>query len=116
MIKHHLMEVVLVKSIISAVLEREGISLYGFCSFSAVKEQLLPCRAASRLPPSPQNVIVCLFPYAFADDSPRNLSRYACVPDYHRVVGDTLSTVSSALSSVMEYTFTSFVDNLVLNE
>ena len=94
----------------------KGIHLYGVCSFGEVKDRLLPCRALSRLPTNPQSIIVCLFPYKFSDDSPRNLSRYACVPDYHRVVGATLDEVSQQLSDVMGYTFTAFVDNSPIPE
>lgn len=104
------------KASIEDILHRKGILLYGFCAFESVKERLIDCRAAARLPQVPKTIIVCLFPYQFADNSPRNLSRYACVPDYHRVVGDVLDNVSEALTDVTGYTFTSFVDNSPIPE
>jgi len=104
------------KASIEDILQRKGILLYGFCAFESVKERLIDCRAAARLPQVPKTIIACLFPYQFADNSPRNLSRYACVPDYHRVIGDVLDDISKNLENVMGYTFTPFVDNSPIPE
>ncbi len=104
------------KATIEGALRRKGISLYSFCTYDAIKEHLIECRAAARLPQNPKSVIVCLFPYQFSDVSARNLSRYACVSDYHHVVGDCLNDICVHLSSVMGYNFTAFVDNSPIPE
>ena len=77
----------------------ESVELYGVCDFAAVCERLLPCRAASRLPEGAQSIIVAAFPYRFAGEERRNISRYAAVPDYHRAVGQVLQRVADRLAT-----------------
>ena len=101
---------------IDRVLQECGLTEYGLCPFAPLQAKLLPCRAASRLPASPEAVIVCLFPYRFASDAPRNLSRYACVPDYHRVVGDALAQAAEKLQQTLDFSFVPFVDNSPIPE
>ena len=62
-------------------------------------------------------MIVVLFPYAVASDAPRNLSRYACVPDYHTVAGNVLSAFAAALRERFpDDRFEPFMDNSPLPE
>ncbi|MBE6763341.1 MAG: epoxyqueuosine reductase [Ruminococcaceae bacterium] len=89
----------------------------GVCAFDTEKRPLLSCRAASRLPDGARSVIVVLFPYAFADDRPRNLSRYACVPDYHTAAGAVLKGFAQSLCERFENErFEPFMDNSPLPE
>ena len=101
---------------IARALEKQGIQLYGYCTFASLRTRLLSCRAATRLPNDPQTVIVCLFPYRVDSDAPRNLSRYACVPDYHQVAGAALERAATSLNDVNGFTFTPFVDNSPIPE
>lgn len=72
---------------LSSALENEGLFLHGFAPFAPFRDRLLSCRATARLPAQPRTVLAALFPYQFTDNGPRNLSRYACVPDYHDAAG-----------------------------
>lgn len=95
------------------------ITLYGFCPFSSIADRLLPCRALSRLPQQAATVIVCLFPYRFEEDKLplRNLSRYACVPDYHMAAGNVLQKAAAHLASVYApHVFVPFIDNSPIPE
>ena len=97
------------------VLSRLGIPDAGAVSFSGCLP-LLPCRAAERLPENAKSVIVCVFPYYTEDDGPRNISRYAAVPDYHRVAGELLERACQELSGMFPNTFVSFADNSPIRE
>ena len=89
----------------------------GVCVFDTAKRPLLSCRAASRLPDEARSVIVVLFPYAVADERPRNLSRYACVPDYHTAAGAVLKAFAQMLSERFEgERFEPFMDNSPIPE
>ncbi len=101
---------------VRAVLDALHIPLFGVCSFVPLRPHLLPCRAAERLPKTPRSVIVCLFPYRVDSDLPRNLSRYACVPDYHRVVGSALWQAAEKLSPLLSAEVVPFVDNSPIPE
>lgn len=65
---------------ISDLLTGCGLPLHGACAFAELSHNLLPCRAAARLPDKPGTVLTLLFPYRFPDRGPRNLSRYAACP------------------------------------
>lgn len=105
---------------ITAVLHRFQLPLHGFLPFSAVEGHLLSCRAARRLPPGAQTVIPALFPYLFPEEEPprrRNLSRYACVPDYHQAAGEVLAAVARELKVAFpSFLFEPFIDNSPLPE
>lgn len=95
-----------------------GLPLHGACAFAELSHNLLPCRAAARLPDKPGTVLTLLFPYRFPDRGPRNLSRYAaCLPDYHLAAGEVLSSAAAALRAAYpRYRFEPFVDNSPLPE
>jgi epoxyqueuosine reductase QueG len=70
-----------------------------------------------RLPKNAHTVIVFLFPYRFSETIPRNLSRYACVPDYHVTAGAVLQEVAESLCAEQpEYVFEAFIDNSPIPE
>lgn len=103
---------------VSSILVQAGLPLHGFCGFNRLRDRLLPCRAASRLPNSAATVVAALFPYRFPDDTqPRNLSRYACVPDYHRVAGSVLENAAEQLRAAFPHQeFQAFIDNSPIPE
>ncbi len=94
-----------------------GLEAVGVCAFDPQKRPLLPCRAAKRLPPNARTVITVLFPYAHEDKTPRNVSRYACVPDYHEAAGAVLTQLAETLSQQFAgEAFEPFIDNSPLDE
>ena len=103
---------------VSPVLDEAGLPLHGFCRFEEIRPYLLSCRAASRIPAAAFSVIIALFPYRFPDDGgPRNLSLYACVPDYHRVAGDVLRRAAGQLARCYPvFVFEPFIDNSPIPE
>lgn len=103
---------------IQRILREYDLPLHGFCPFQAVQNHLLPCRATARLPENARTVLVTLFPYRFADEGPRNLSRYAaCLPDYHQAAGVSLNRAAAALMETFPlHRFEVFVDNSPLPE
>lgn len=89
----------------------------GVCAFETVSPFLLPCRAASRLPERPQSIIMMIFPYRFPDTPDRNLSRYACVPDYHIAAGAVLQAAADRCAALYpDYHFVPFLDNSPIPE
>ena len=96
-------------------LKEAGITEAGAVSFASCLP-LLPCRAAARLPENAAAVIVCGFPYYIKIEGQRNLSRYAAVPDYHRVVMAVLEPLCARLSAEFPGDFVPFVDNSPIRE
>ncbi len=95
----------------------QGLVSVGFCAYDEQKRPLLACRAAARLPQNARSVIVCLFPYAVASEEPRNISRYACVPDYHEAAGAVLRAFAESLRGAFpKERFEEFMDNSPLRE
>ncbi len=89
----------------------------GICEFHTIADHLLPCRAAKRLPENPKSVVMMIFPYRFPDSPGRNLSRYACVPDYHLVAGRVLEQAAARCEEQFPgYQFVPFVDNSPIPE
>jgi len=103
--------------IIRKILKEADIRDVGFCSFDGIKERLLECRAKNRLPENAKSVIVCLFPYKVKENPPENISRYAAVPDYHKVCGEILAAACDKLSKNIDgYQFEWFIDNSPIPE
>jgi epoxyqueuosine reductase len=103
----------LVDSIVSC-----GIEIFGFCNYDEVLP-LLPCRAVARLPLNPKSIIVCAFPYLVREPNNiiKNISYYACVPDYHIVVMNILKKLSTRLAEVYpNYQFEPFADSSPIRE
>lgn len=104
------------KTLISEIFLKNGINQIGFCRFSDILP-LIQCRAVSRLPESPETVIMCCFPYFVRKEKDRNLSYYACVRDYHDVAGKILGTISEQLKNTFpNYNFPFFADNSPVRE
>ncbi|MBR5272326.1 MAG: DUF1730 domain-containing protein [Clostridia bacterium] len=95
------------------------VSTYGFCSFSSLKDSLIQCRATSRIPIGAQGVITILFPYSLENEAYENanISRYACVADYHDVALKTLNEICAELRAQWQAEeFQPFVDNSPIAE
>lgn len=102
---------------IAAIFRKHGCTEIGICPFHAVSTRLLPCRAAGRLPTGTAGLVMTVFPYAFADESPRQISRYACVPDYHVAAGNVLKTICVDLRKAYPaFAFEAFMDNSPIPE
>ena len=90
---------------------------FGVCGFSAFAERLIPCRAVARLPKEPKSIICFAFPYKVKDERPENISRYAAVPDYHKVCGAVLEDIAAALKTKYpQNEFSPFTDNSPIPE
>lgn len=99
------------------ILAETGIKAAGFCNFSNVSDKLLDCRAKARIPQNAKTVIVCLFPYKVKQEPPENISRYAAVPDYHKVCGSYLEKAAQRLSAEFGgFLFVPFTDNSPIPE
>ncbi len=93
--------------------------LWGVCSFDEIKDNLIECRAKSRLPDSAKSVIVACFPYLLPKESYENsnLSKYAVVTDYHSVAIGRLNKACAALKEMFpDEEFCAFADNSPIPE
>ena len=94
-------------------------STFGFCSFDSLRGSLIECRALKRIPDNAQGVITALFPYYLGDEKYKNanISRYACVADYHSVAAGILDKICADLRSEwQDEAFEPFVDNSPIPE
>ena len=102
---------------IKELLIKADIRDVGFCDYNEIKDRLLDCRAKARIPRGAKSVIVCLFPYKVKENPPENISRYAAVPDYHKVCGEILEKAAKELSkNINGYQFEWFIDNSPIPE
>lgn len=82
------------------------------CSFDFVRGHLIKCRAASRLPENAKSIIMAIFPYKVQNKPPKNISRYATVPDYHKICGEFLERAVEMLQKhYVNHKFECFIDN-----
>lgn len=99
--------------------QRAGFAAFGVCPFAPFAQRLLACRAAARIPKGAKSILTVLFPYRFAgmEEAGRNLSRYACVEDYHEVGGAVLRELAAALARrIPGKAFEPFLDNSPIPE
>ena len=88
--------------------------LWGICPFDKIKEELIDCRAKSRLPENSRSVIVACFPYLLEKESYENIniSKYAVVTDYHTVALNRLNSAAEKLREIFpDEEFAVFADN-----
>ena len=105
------------KNEIVNILTKLGISEIGFCPFSFLENHLLSCRAAERLPKNAETVIMMAFPYKVKEEPPKNISRYAAVPDYHTVLKPILTAATEQLKAAFPTAqFAAFQDNSPIPE
>ncbi|MCR4615860.1 MAG: DUF1730 domain-containing protein [Clostridiales bacterium] len=106
------------KNEIEKIIKKE-VPVFGVCSFERVTENLINCRAAGRLPDNSRYVIVTVFPYYLGEEKYKglNISRYAVVADYHRVVNDRLNRAAAELRALFpDERFEVFADNSPIPE
>lgn len=102
---------------LSHIFEDNGIEFVGAIPFSDVENHLIECAAKKRLPQTPKTVILCLFPYSVKNESPKSLSRYAALPDYHNVCGKYLNKICETLKEKYpQNQFEYFIDNSPIPE
>ncbi len=89
---------------------------FGICDIFT-GQPYLDCRARRRIPEGACSVIVLAFPYYTGEHSPKNISRYAMIPDYHLVAGEYLRRICEHLRELFPSNhFEGFVDNSPLRE
>lgn len=104
---------------VKKILKECGIREFGFCDYSKVKGDLLTCRAKCKLKENTKTIISCAFPYKILlkEESFRNISWYAVVPDYHVIVKKILKNVVIKLQKMfLENYFDFFVDSSPIPE
>ncbi len=97
----------------------ENFSVWGVSPFTLYENILVECRAKSLIPQKAKSVITVLFPYYMGEEKYKNanVSRYACVCDYHGVAGKYLQKASAQLKeSYPKNEFRFFVDNSPIPE
>lgn len=105
------------KEKIRKILNRARIYEWSVCDFSDVEDYLINCRAIGRLPENPKSIIIAAFPYKVKAAPPKNISRYAAVPDYHSVCGRMLEIATQQLSVAFPINkFEYFLDNSPIPE
>ena len=93
--------------------------LWGICPFDKIENELIPCRAKSRLPENAKTIIVACFPYLLKSENYKdiNISKYAAVTDYHSVVLDRLDRAVKKLKELYpDEKFAAFADNSPIPE
>jgi len=102
---------------ILSIMKKSGIIDASFCAFLPLLPYLIDCRAKDRLPENSKTVITCFFPYKVKEKPPKNISRYAAVPDYHKVLEPFLSLATENLRSYFPNNkFEYFMDNSPIPE
>ncbi len=105
------------KEKIGKILNNANIFEWRIAEFESVKEHLIECRAKNRIPEEAQSIIMVAFPYKVKDLPPKNISRYAAVPDYHEVCGNMLRKATENLSAEFKtHKFEWFLDNSPIPE
>lgn len=92
---------------------------YGVCSFEKVKNQLIHCRGEVKIPENAKSVIVMIFPYYFGSEAytDSDISKYACVRDYHIVANALMEKAATELKEVYpDNSFVTFSDNSPIPE
>lgn len=95
-----------------------GITEVGVCPFAAFENELLACRAKNRIPQGAKSIVVFLMSYLQPSYAgPRNLAKYAVVPDYHRVASRLAEELLPALEALFPgERFALFADNSPIPE
>lgn len=107
----------MIKKTITDILSVNGIKNVGFCDFDNVKDHLLDCRAKNCIPENAKTIIICAFPYKVKENTPKFLSHYAAIPDYHTVCGEMLSAACKKIKEKYpQNEFRYFCDNSPIPE
>lgn len=93
--------------------------LWGICDYGKIKDNLIECRAKSRLPENAKAVIIACFPYLLPKENyiNSNISKYAVVTDYHDVAIGRLQKACDELKKLYPLnSFAPFADNSPIPE
>lgn len=66
--------------------------------------------------PWAKSIIVCLFPYYTGEDKDANVSKYAKIPDYHKVAKNKLNAICDFISEKQNARLECFADTGVLHD
>lgn len=105
--------------LIHNILNKNNLPLFGVCDYEMLKPYLLPCRGAARLPENAESVIVVALPYYLGEEAYEgaNLSRYACVRDYHEASAEVFNRVLPEMCKTFpDEIFEFFADNSPIPE
>ncbi|MBQ6543212.1 MAG: DUF1730 domain-containing protein [Clostridia bacterium] len=93
--------------------------LWGICPFVKIKDNLIECRAKSRLPVNSRSVIITAFPYLLDEKyyKDSNISKYSVPADYHPIITARLDKAAGELREKYPgYEFEVFADNSPIPE
>ncbi len=101
----------------NGIFEKNNIKLYGYIPFENIKNNLIDCKNKTLIPENSSSVIVMLFPYFSHKIKRGNLSKYACVKDYHKVLKEISQNLIKDLSEKYpQEDFVFFCDNSPVKE
>lgn len=102
---------------ITNIMSTNNMPYISVCEFNFVKDKLINCRKIAEIPRNAKSIILAIFPYKVNETPPKKISRYAAVPDYHKVCEKMLSAAKKQLSErfpTNEFCF--FIDNSPIPE
>ena len=101
---------------LKTILEKNHVKNYGFCQFSDEKI-CFSTRQNDKIDKKSQSMIVMSFPYFSENITKGNITYYACVEDYHKVIGEKLKIIISELENQYpDENFLGFVDSSPIDE
>lgn len=101
---------------IKEIMIQSGFSLCGICSFSSLP-QLRDTRNKELLPVTAKSVIVGALPYYTEDAKEQNISKYAVIPDYHKIIAEYCENAVAELKKLYKNNeFVPFSDNSPIDE
>lgn len=99
------------------IFEKYNICDYGIIPFEKIKYDLIDCNNKKFIPKEVKSVIISVFPYYSKNLKRGNLSKYASIKDYHKVIADiNNSLISDLKESFPSEEFISFCDNSPIKE
>ena len=102
---------------IEKIIKKHNEYPFGVCAFSHVADCLFECRAKERLPKDAKSIICFAVPYKIKEKAPKNISRYAAVPDYHTVLPALFLPLCEELKTAYpKNEFVFFTDNSPIHE
>lgn len=93
------------------VFQKHNIEYFAVLPYAVAKPFLKNVRAVSRIPENAKSIVVALFPYLVDEQEDANISAYAVVEDYHKVVPDILEDIGREIQEKRGGSFAVFTDN-----
>ncbi len=99
------------------IMSTNNMPYVSVCGFDYVKDKLINCRKAAEIPRNAKSIILTIFPYKVNLAPPKQISRYAAVPDYHKICEKMLCAAKKQLSERFpKNEFCFFIDNSPIPE